>query len=69
MTADASTSVWGATLDQDLQAVGGQQWILGYIYMDHLELVAVLKAKIHCFTRHLRMRTIALHLGSLQRLT
>ena len=62
MTTDASNSGWGATLGSR-SASGRWSAAESKLHINHLELLAVLKA-VHCFTCHLRMKTIVLQLDN-----
>ena len=62
MTTYASIIGWGVPLESR-SASGRWSAVESRLHISHLELPAVLKA-IHCFTRHLRMKTIALHLDN-----
>ena len=62
MTTEASNSGWGATLGSR-SASGRWSAAESKLHINHLELLAVLKA-VHCFTCHLRMKTIVLQLDN-----
>ena len=62
MTTDASNSGWDATLGSRSASCRSSA-AESRLHINHLELLAVFKA-VHCFTCHLRMKTIALHLDN-----